>query len=172
MVNGMTLETLADLSQIASAATIVGGIIFGLMQLSEYRKQRRDAIAAELMRAFMGPELAHAIALIRRLPDGVSAEELRAFGPETERAAVLVNVTFETMGLLVFERIAPFPLVLELAGGIIVVMWHKLGPWMLQVRLEQAQPSWAEWFQWLAMQCERYKNARAPAYSRHGDWVP
>ena len=56
----MTLETIADISQIASAATIVGGIIFGLMQLSEYRKQRRDAVAAELMRAFMSPELANA----------------------------------------------------------------------------------------------------------------
>src|SRR6478672_5147267 len=134
----MNLETIADISQIASAATIVGGIIFGLMQLSEYRKQRRDAVAAELMRAFMSPELASAIALIRALPDGVSAEELRERGPETERAAVIVNVTFETMGLLVFERIAPFSLVLELAGGIIVVMWHKLGPWMSKVRVEQA----------------------------------
>lgn len=168
----MNLETIADISQIASAATIVGGIVFGLMQLSEYRKQRRDAVAAELMRAFMSPELASAIALVRSLPDGVSAAELRGRGPETERAAVIVNTTFETMGLLVFERIAPFSLVLELAGGIIVVMWHKLGPWMSQVRVEQAQPSWAEWFQWLAMQCERHKNAQTPAYSKHRDWVP
>ena len=168
----MTLETLADISQIAGAITIVGGTIFGLIQLSEYRKQRRDAVAAELMRAFMSPELANALALIRELPDGVSAEELRARGPETERAAVLINTTFETMGLLVFERIAPFRLVLELAGGIIVVMWHKLGPWMVQVRAEQGQPSWAEWFQWLAQQCERRKNPGEPAYTKHDSWVP
>lgn len=168
----MNLETIADISQIASAATIVGGIVFGLMQLTEYRKQRRDAVAAELMRAFMSPELADAIALIRTLPDGVSADELRKSGPETERAAVIINTTFETMGLLVFERIAPFTLVLELSGGVIVVMWHKLGPWMSQVRVEQSQPSWAEWFQWLAMQCERHKNLTAPAYLKHSDWIP
>lgn len=168
----MNLETIADIAQIASAATIVGGIVFGLMQLSEYRKQRRDAVAAELMRAFMSSELSNAIALIRALPDGVSAEELRRYGPETERAAVIVNMTFETMGLLVFKRIAPFSLVLDLAGGIITVMWHKLGPWMSQVRVEQTQPSWAEWFQWLAMQCERHKNLQAPAYSKYLDWMP
>lgn len=168
----MTLETLANISQIAGASTIVGGTIFGLIQLSEYRKQRRDAVAAELMRAFMNPDLANAIALIRALPDGISAEELRAQGPETERAAVLINTTFETMGLLVFERIAPFRLVLELAGGIIVVMWHKLGTWMVQVRVEQGQPSWAEWFQWLAQQCERHKDSGEPAYTKHESWAP
>jgi hypothetical protein len=81
-------------------------------------------------------------------------------------------MTFETMGLLVFERIAPFKLVLELAGGMIVVMWHKLGPWMHQVRKEQLQPSWAEWFDWLALQCERHKNLQAPAYEEHADCIP
>ena len=168
----MNLETIADISQIASAATIVGGIVFGLMQISEYRKQRRDAVAAELMRAFMTPELANAIAIIRALPDGVSAEELRRSGPEAERAAIMVNLTFETMGLLVFERIAPFTLVLELTGGIIVVLWHKLDPWMTQIRLEQGQPSWAEWFEWLALQCERHKQLQPPAHLKYRNWAP
>ena len=45
---------------------VIGGIFFGLMQLSEYRKQRRDSVAAELMSTFMGPELASAIAMMRR----------------------------------------------------------------------------------------------------------
>jgi len=168
----MDLQTIANISQVASATTIVGGTVFGLVQISEYRKQRRNAVAAELMRAFMSPELASAVALVRTLPDGVSAEELRRSGPEMEKAAVMVNMTFETMGLLVFQRIAPFPLVLELAGGMIVVMWHKLRPWMLQVRKEQAQPSWAEWFQWLAQQCEQHKTRMEPAYSRHSAWRP
>jgi hypothetical protein len=73
----MNLETIANISQTASATTIVGGTVFGLLKISEYRKQRRDSGAAELMRAFMTPELASAVALIRTLPDGVSAEDLR-----------------------------------------------------------------------------------------------
>ena len=47
----MNLDTIANISQIASATTIVGGTVFGLLQISEYRKQRRDSVAAELMRA-------------------------------------------------------------------------------------------------------------------------
>jgi hypothetical protein len=168
----MDLDTLANLSQIVGNITIVGGAVFALIQLRELRSQRRDAIAAELMRGFMSPELSNAIQVIRALPDGISAEELRARGPEVECAAVLVNMTFETMGLLVYQRIAPFPLVLELAGGIVVVSWRKLRVWMQQVRVEQAQPSWAEWFQWLAQQCEQRKSLSAPAHERCTDWQP
>jgi hypothetical protein len=168
----LDLETISSISQIVGTATIVGGTVFGLIQLRELRKQRRDAVAGDLMRTFMDANLAQAITLIRSLPDGASAEDLRRAGPEAERAAILICTTFETMGLLVFERIAPFSLVLELAGGIIVVMWRKLGPWLNQIRTEQSQPSWAEWFEWLAMQCERHKSPVSPAYVRHADWVP
>jgi hypothetical protein len=168
----MNLETIASISQVVGTATILGGTVFGLIQLSEFRKQRRNAVAGELMRTFMGTDLARAIATIRGLPDGVSADELRRAGPEAEKAAILICTSFETMGLLVFERIAPFRLVVELAGGIIVVMWHKLDPWLNQIRVEQSQPSWAEWFQWLAQQCERHKGHNTPAYSRHSDWIP
>lgn len=168
----MTLELIVGISQIVGAVTVVGGTIFALIQLSEYRKQRRDAVAGELMRAFMNSDFADAVNVVKRLPDGASADDIRRGGPDTERAAVLINTTFETMGLLVFERIAPFTLVVELVGGIVVVMWRKLATWANQIRIEQSQPSWAEWFQWLAEQCEQRKNAQEPAYTRHRNWVP
>lgn len=168
----MDLETLAQLSQIAGGLTLVGGAIFGSMQLLEIRRQRSGQVAADVMRTFMIPELTDAIALLRKLPDGVSAEELRRHGPEAEKAAILVCMMFETLGLLVYQRIAPLSLVLELAGGITCVMWRKLGPWMEQIRIEQSQPSWAEWFQWLAAQCERHKRWNEPAHVRYVHWEP
>ena len=122
----MTLEMIVGIAQIVGAVTVVGGTIFALIQLSEYRKQRRDAVAGELMRAFMNADFANAVEIVKKLPDAASADDIRCGGPDAERAAVLVNTTFETMGLLVFERIAPFTLVVELVGGIVVVMWRKL----------------------------------------------
>src|SRR6478735_6722914 len=100
----MNLETASALSQFVGTATIVGGTVFALVQLAEIKKQRRDGVAGELMRSFMDAEFANALTIIRGLPDGVSAEELRLAGPEAERAAVLICTTFETMGLLVFQR--------------------------------------------------------------------
>lgn len=168
----MDLETVSNVCQIIGTITIVGGTIFGLIQLNELKKQRRDSVAGELMRAFMDYDLANALTIIRGLPDAISVEELRRAGPEAERAAVLICTRFETMGLLAFQRIAPFKLVVELAGGIVVVMWRKLGAWLDHVRSEQDQPSWAEWFQWLAQQCDAAKKQSVPAHLREADWRP
>ena len=168
----MTLEQLADYANILGALTVFGGIVFGLIQLSEYRKQRRDVMAAELMHTFYSIDLADAVALLRTLPDHCSAAEIRQRGPQYERAAVVISMSLETMGPLVFRRIADYELVGQLAGGIIVVMWRKLDQWLAAVRLEQSQPSWAEWFQWLAELAAARKDEARPAYLAHGEWKP
>jgi hypothetical protein len=168
------LGTLANLAEILGALTIVGGVVFAILQIREFRAQRREAVVVELLRSFHDPQLAQAVNLIRHLPDGVSAEELRSKGPEYEQAAVMISTTYETIALLVFREMASFSMVRELTGGLAVVMWRKLARWMESVRQEQAQPSWAEWFQWLAAQLAREsgeKEAR-PAYERFGEWRP
>lgn len=63
-------------------------------------------------------------------------------------------------------------LVQDLAGGIIVLMWHRLEKWLEQLRVEQGNPSDSEWFQWLAEQLERRKLDKEPAYVRHREWTP
>jgi hypothetical protein len=168
----MTLQDIANYAEILGALTVLGGVLFGLFQVSEFRKQRRDAIAAELTRTFYNAELADAVALVRSLPDHCPPNELRQRGPQYERAAIIINTTFETMGLLVFKKIADYETVQQLAGGMIVVMWRKLDAWLEQVRKEQSQPSWAEWFQWLAEQTAARKDEGRPAYLEYRDWNP
>jgi len=61
---------------------------------------------------------------------------------------------------------------MDLAGGIIVVTWQRLEPWLTELRLQQNNPSYSEWFQWLAEQLERRKDEKKPAYLLHRDWAP
>ena len=166
----MTIELLANLAEIAGGIMIVGGAIFGLVQLRELKQQRTTAVTSDLMRTFYSTDLSLAVSMMHELPDGISAEELRNMGPEYERAAVLICTNFETMGLLVFERIASYQIVQNLAGGMITSMWRKLSVWTDELRLEQNQPSWAEWFQWLAERMEQTKTETAAAYEQHRDW--
>jgi hypothetical protein len=168
------LATFANIAEIFGALTIVGGVVFAVVQIREFRAQRREVVAVELTRSFHDPELAHAVNLIRELPDGVSAEELRSKGLEYERAAVMISTTYEAIALLVFRDMASFSMVRDLTGGLTVVMWRKLAHWMDSVRAEQAQPSWAEWFQWLAEQLARESDQkeRNPAYRKFADWRP
>jgi hypothetical protein len=46
--------------------------------LSELRKQRRDAIAAELARTFYSVDFGDAVTLLRAVPDHCPPDELRA----------------------------------------------------------------------------------------------
>lgn len=174
MESVLTLQNLANLAEILGGITILGGAAFAIVQLREIRAQRRQAVAVELVRSFQNSELARAVNLIRELPDHASAETLRARGPEYERAAIMLATTYETIGLLAFRRLGSFSLVRELTGGLALVIWRKLSRWIETVREEHRQPSWAEWFQWLAEQLAREADEKEaqPAYRRFADWRP
>jgi len=72
------LQTLANLAEIAGGIAIISGGVFAVVQLREFREQRRQAVAVELVRTFSEIEHANAVNLIQQLPDAVSAEQLRA----------------------------------------------------------------------------------------------
>ncbi|MBP6300301.1 MAG: hypothetical protein KA365_07810 [Arenimonas sp.] len=166
----MNIQLIVDISQIAAALTVIGGTFFGLMQLTEFRKQRRDAVAGELMRTFMDTEFTFAIARIMNLPDGISLDEMRESGPDIEQSAVLIESTFETIGLLTYERITPMSLVSNLTGGTVILMWRKLEVWIMEIRTNNSNPHDGEWFQWLAEQCMQNKPQSIPAHIKYRDW--
>ncbi len=168
------LQRLANIAEILGALMLIGGALFGIAQIREFRAQRRQAVAVELGRSFHNLDLVRAMTLILKLPDGVSAEELRSKGREYEEAAMLISTTYETMALLVFREMASFSMVRDLTGGVTVVMWQKLERWIDWIRQDLAQPSWAEWFQWLAEQLARERTDKEahPAHERFADWRP
>jgi hypothetical protein len=170
----MELGFMADVSQIVGTLLVIGGAVFGLVQLKEYRSQRRDTVAVEIVRSFQDAEFARGLGLIRDLPDAISLAELRKRGSDYEAAAMKIATYYESVGLLTFRRIVPFSIVRELTGGICVVAFRKLATWMNEVRKEQRHDSFAEWFQWLAERLAEQdddKNAN-PAYRRYATWRP
>ncbi|MFK8047846.1 MAG: hypothetical protein AB8B81_05370 [Halioglobus sp.] len=168
----LSLATLGNLAEIIGAGSIVTGLVFGLFQIRQYRVQQRDVVAINLAQTFYNQDLAKALAMMQNVPDGISLAELREMGPEFEHAAHTVCTSFETMGLLVFKRIAPLDLVLDLAGGIVAVMCQKLRRCQNDLREEQAQPSWGEWFEWLGDRALERKNTVEPAHIRYESWKP
>ena len=168
----LSLSTWGNIADIVGAGSIVTGLIVGWIQIRHLRRQQRDSVAINLAQTFYSPDLAEAIVLLQRLPDGVSLEEVRSRGKEYELAAITLCTSFETMGLLVYKQIAPLDLVLDLAGGIVSVMARKLHAWCEDVREEQQQPSFAEWFEWLGDQATQRKANTEPGHVRHRDWKP
>jgi len=171
-VTGLTLTELAAFAEIIGACTIVTGLIFGAYQIRAHRVEQRSAIATELTSTFYNADLARAVLLLQQLPDGASVDDLRSRGPEFEDAAIIVCTSFETMGLLVYRKIAPFDLVMDLAGGMVASMFRKLEGWVIAKQEEQDQPSWAEWFAKLLRRAEKYKRSSESASGPVPGWHP
>ncbi len=166
------LSFYANIAEILGTLTIVGGGAFAVFQLMEFRGQRRDMVAVELMRQFYNADFARAVTMIRNLPDGISVEDLQSKGPDYEHASFVIIMTYETMGLLVFREIASFQLAHELTGGLIEVMWRKLHLFVETVREQQSHPRFAEWFEWLTIQSAKPEQRHATAYIAYRDWTP
>jgi Tfp pilus assembly protein PilN len=169
-VESLTLATWANIADIIGAGSIVTGLTVGWIQIRHLRRQQREAVAINLAQTFYSHDLAQAIALLQPLPDGITLTQIRAMGKNYECAAITVCTSFETMGLLAFKRIAPMDLVLDLAGGIVGVMTKKLRQWNEDIRAEQQQPSFGEWFEWLGDQALQRKPLSAPAHIQHQHW--
>jgi cbb3-type cytochrome oxidase subunit 3 len=157
----------ASVAEIFSALTIVIGAVFAGVQYSQYRKRERNRIAGDLCARFSEPEFARAIALLRRMPDGVDMKTMQSMDVEYEEAAQIVGMMFETMGLLVFRDVASFKLIQELTGGLLLMMWRKLETWITSTRVEQGNPRFGEWVQWLAERIAEEEAGMVPAYSAH-----
>ena len=167
------LETLANMAEVFGTLTIIGGLVFAIIQIRQYRQQLRETATLELMDKFQTSEFAQAFKILRSMPEGVSSVELKANGPEAEAAAMSVCAVYETIGVLVFRRILPFQVVEDLTGGAVVMCWRKLRTWVEETRIETSNERVFEWFQWLAERCseqQQLESESAPAYRAHRAW--
>ena len=166
------LATLANLAEILGAIVVIGGVVFAVIQIRQFRRQRVEAASIELVRSFHSAEFARAFSFLLRLPDITSGKELRAAHSDAEVHAMTVSVTIESMGVLVFRRILPMKMAEDLMSGTVTMLWTKLSPWIHDLRKEQDQEQLHEWFEWLADQFARRaaKNPQGPAYTEHKAW--
>jgi hypothetical protein len=170
----MELATLANLAEIFGALLVVAGLAFGLFELRNYRLQRQEAAAMEIMRAFQSEAFTKALRLVMKFEDECTGCREADMSPELEDAAMLIATTIEAIGLMVYRRIVPYALVQELMGGTIGASWRVLRPYVEMLRDRLARPSLHEWFQWLAERLDEYPEYREGegAHLKYDAWRP
>jgi hypothetical protein len=168
------LDSLSKAAQILSGLAVSGAVVFAVIQVRQYRQQRRDAAAVELMRTIQSPQWAKALLLLGDVPDGISASSFHQLDSKYKEAAFTMIAIYETIGLLVYRGFAPFHLVQELTGGAVSVMFRKLRALIEETREERDHERFAEWFQWLAERFAEHPVAGAsgPAHIRCASWRP
>ena len=169
----MTLGDIALWAEILGSLAVLGAIIFGYIQVRQFRTQRRDLAAIELVRSFQDERFTHGYKIISDLPEDLSADQLRAMGGEYEEVALGIAMKYETVGLLVHRGIIPLEIVEDLVGGAGALIWNRLRLWIYALREERGHQTLLEWFEWLAIQLEKQRGDNdVPAYERYRDWTP
>lgn len=170
----MDLETIANIAEIVGVILVIAGIAVGIIELKNYRAQRQETVAMQIMRAFQSPDFTHAIQLVMEY-EGESSDCCDAkASPELFKAVMLIATTLESIGLMVYRRSVPFRLVQQLMGGTIQACWSVLNSYVDEVRKRAGRPSLYEWFQWLAEHLQEYPEYRdeVGAYEKYREWRP
>jgi len=156
--------------QIITTLTVVGGFIFGAMNLRRYGRAREEQAALAAVNAFAVTSAAH-MRRVLAAPTDRPFKDLVASDRELEASAGILCGQFETLGYLVYRRIVPLALIDETVGGSIRAVWPKLRPWIEADRARGGNAYLEEWFEWLYLQLDRYPRKKtAPAASAHLDW--
>ena len=168
------LNALANLAEIFGAFVVVGGLGFGVIQMQHYRQQRRETAAIELLRSFHNPEFSRSLRAVLALPKGVSKGELGECSDGEKNAIMVVVLTFESIGVMVFRGIVPLEMVNELLGGVCVESWERLDRYTQDSRADSDRNTMSEWFQWLAERLDEHhkRYGRPPAYEQYREWQP
>ncbi len=168
------LSVLANLAEIFGAIIVLGGLGFAVIQMQHYRQQRRETAAIELLRSFQNPEFSRSLRVVLGLPKEVRKENLGECSDGAQDAIMVVVLTFESIGVMVFRNIVPLEMVNELLGGVCVESWTRLDRYMQDSRAESDRKTIGEWFQWLAERLDEHhtRYGRPPAYEQYREWRP
>ncbi len=168
----MDLSTLAN---VATALTVIIGVIFALVEARRLRRDREERAALEAVHAMLTPAYIDSFLVVQTIRDDATAEEIES-NPETLGAVRSVGLVIEALGYSVFERIVPLRMVDNLVGGNIRVIWRKIRPYVEYERARTGSDKTFEWFQWLAEQLEKYNRGKTSlklgAHKAYRDWKP
>ncbi len=166
------LTTLANLAEVFGAVVVLVGLGFGVIQIQHYRQQRRETAAFELLRSFQNAEFSRSLRVVLELAKGIRKSEMGECSATEQDAIMVVVLTFESIGVMVFRGIVPLEMVNELLGGVCVESWKRLKNYTEEARAERDRKTMSEWFQWLAERLEEHhaRDGREAAYEEHRHW--
>lgn len=161
-------------SRVLSAVALTVGLIFGIVQLRQYKARKRWESALALVHSFQTPAFATALELLFRLPEDLSRREVEAWVGDDRTSVMLLISTWESLGILVHRGELGLDLVDDFFSGPVAVTWRKLGRYVEEIRREEDRGTFAEWAQWLAERMQERESSipPVPAHVAHRDWRP
>ena len=165
------LEFLSQLAPILSFITIVTAVIFGLLQLRQFKVQRKDLAAVEIMRSIQDKQFTDSYSVLSDFDQEQDINMVIQQDQDLKMAVLALSTKFETLGFLVYKRVIPISFVEELVGGVCIHVWQRIAPYAQAHREEMGQDIFLEWFEWLAYQFKHSKRDQSQsALDRFKNW--
>jgi hypothetical protein len=166
---------LGTIANVATAMTLLVGVVFGLVEMRRARRDREERAAFAAVQAFMTPEWMSSSMIVHSIPKGTTAEQLEN-DPRMLEACLKIATIMEGIGYSVYARIVPLSVAADLIGGTAQIAWQNFRPFVEVERIRAGtQKSW-EWFEWLVEQLERHSvtktNLQMGAQTVYRDWKP
>ena len=165
----MELPLLFDL---ISTLAVVFGILFGLIQLRQYRLSRKSEAALYLLNSYRTKEFTEGIWIIQGLEEGLTRKEIEELLGGSVWSIGLVMSTWESIGILLFNHEVTIDMVDNAFSGPILFSWQKLERYVNDLRAELERETLFEWFQWLSdrMKVREINKSPIPAHIAYKDW--
>ena len=159
--------------QFATLATLLPGVIFGILEIRRARKARAEKAAHDVFSVCIQDVFTDAQMLVLDLPLDASPAHIRD-SPKLRRAAELVVNQYEYYGMMVFCRIVRLRTLDLLVGGLVQGNWLRLHKYIESERDALNIPKYGEWFQWLAERLEQYPQPEkgVGAHIAFSTWEP
>jgi hypothetical protein len=160
------------LLNVLSTIALVGALIFAGLQVRASNRARTEQAAISLINTAQSEAWTRALGLIFRIPADATAEDIDALGPDIVRAVEEIGIRLETIGYMVYRRIATLEMVNDMIGGVTIFWWTRIRPFAERDRARTNNPKSYEWVQWLAERLIEWRalHGSEPAYVRFANW--
>jgi len=136
------------LLNLVTTGAIVAGVGFGLAELRQALRDRRDQAATDIVRTVQTQEVRRAVQRVLQLPNDVDPEIVRS-DPILLEAALAVDSACEMWGSMVYEGVVDHHMLDRMVGGWVRGTWSRLRGWVQAERLVAQNPNVGEWWEWL-----------------------
>lgn len=143
----LTIDLPTVLNLVTTAAIVVG-VAFGLIELRQALRGRRDYAAADIVRTIQTQEIRRAARRCFQLPEDADPDLVNS-DPQMLEAALAMDSACEMWGSLVYEGVVDPHMLDRMVGGWVRGLWRRLRRWVESERAVTGSPNVAEWWQWL-----------------------
>jgi len=158
--------------QVVETIAVVIGVVFAILQIRQYTRNKRREAAIELLHSFQTPSFAKALNLVYNLPDSLSKEQVEERLGDDFHLVYALMTTWESLGILVYLGEIDLDMIDDFFSGPITISWRKLEGHIKGERSLLGRDTIEEWFQWLTERLleRESKVPPLPAYIAHKHW--